>query len=129
MIIRPASLVLALLLVLGIFGISALPTETKHALHTQGALHPWLHLCGFGLLAFLLLGATQSNLLRLAFLAALLAFGYGTEARESRKDGWPIEQKDVRTDVTGTLFGAALTLLRRGVRTENKHPSQPVDHR
>ncbi|HLI77638.1 MAG TPA: hypothetical protein VKV02_11875 [Acidobacteriaceae bacterium] len=110
---RAITILLACALTLSILAVSALPTATKHALHTQGALHPWLHLIGFALLAFLFLSVTRSIPLRLVFLAALLLFGYGTEARESRKDGWPIEQKDVYTDGLGVLLGATLSFLPR----------------
>lgn len=109
---RAIPLILALCLTLLIAVTSALPTATKHALHTQGALHPWLHLAGFALLAFLLLSSTRSDLIRVVFVLALLGLGYATEAYESRKDGWPIEAKDVRTDTIGVLVGTIAGLLR-----------------
>ncbi len=106
-------MVAAMLLALVIFGISALPTQTKHAMHIQGQLHPWLHVLGFALLAFLLLSAARTLSVRLVLFACLLLFGYFTEARESRKDGWPIEQRDVKIDVAGTVLGSVAALLLR----------------
>ena len=109
---RP-TLLLAILLTLAIFTLAALPTATKHALHIQGSLHPYLHLFAFTLLAYLLLRSTNALPLKLTFAAALILFGYATEAYESHKDGWPIEQKDVQTDTAGVLLGSALSLLPR----------------
>ncbi len=110
---RATTILLVILLTLTISAISALPTATKHALHLQGQLHPYLHLLAFTLLTFLVLRFTRSLPLKLTFAAALILFGYATEAYESHKDGWPIEQKDVRTDATGVLLGSLLTLLPR----------------
>ncbi len=109
---RAVSLLAAVLLALLIFAISALPTQTKHALHTQGVLHPWLHVFGFATLAFVLFNSTRSDLTRVLFIVALLAFGYATEANESRKNGWAVETKDVRSDAGGVLLGAIVGLLR-----------------
>ena len=97
-----------MLLAVAIFAVSALSTQTKHALHTQGVLHPWRHLGGFATLTFLLLSGTRSIPLRGVFLTGVLLLAYGTEARESRKDGWPIEQKDVQTDALGVALGFLL---------------------
>ena len=108
---RVILLVVALLFGLAVFAISALPTQTKHALHFQGALHPWLHVLSFAVLAFLLLSSTRSDLVRVLFILLLLGFGYATEANESRKDGWAIETKDVRSDAIGVLLGAVAGLL------------------
>ena len=83
----------------------------KHALHLQGPLHPWLHFLGFAALAALLLSAIRSAGLQVITVAVLLLFGYATEAGESRKDGWPIERRDVRTDAAGVLLGAAVAFL------------------
>lgn len=105
-------LILGILLAALIFGTSALPTETKFALHTQGPLHPWLHIGSFALLALLLVSAVRPIALRFALVAGLLLFGYGTELRESRKDGWPVEQRDVQLDTIGTLLGTTLAFVR-----------------
>lgn len=112
--------VLALLLALGIFAISALPTETKHAMHIQGALHPWVHLLSFGLLAGLFMRSTRNLAVRCLLIAALLGFAYLTEARESHKDGWPIEKGDVQTDALGVAGGSVLGLL-----LTSRHPRKP----
>lgn len=108
---RQRTFVLGLLLAVLVFAVSALPTQTKHVLHTQGVLHPWLHLCAFAVLAFLLLSSTRSDLMRVLFIVALLAFGYATEANESRKNGWAVETKDVQNDSIGVLLGAVAGLL------------------
>lgn len=109
---RSLPLLLALLLVCAIAGTSALPTATKHALHTQGALHPWLHLLGFATLAFLLLSSTRSDKVRVIFVVVLLLFGYATEAFESHRDTWPVEVNDVETDCLGVLIGAVAGMIR-----------------
>ena len=101
----------AILLALVICATSALPTQTKHALHTQGALHPWLHVLGFATLAVLLLSSTRSDPMRVLFIVSLLALGYGTEAFEGRRNGWGVEVKDVRSDSIGVIGGAVLGLL------------------
>ena len=108
---RRFALALGFLLALLIFATSLLPTQTKHALHTQGALHPWLHVLGFATLALLLLSSTRSDPARVLFILSLLAFGYGTEAFEGRRNGWGVEVKDVRSDSIGVLGGAVLGLL------------------
>ena len=109
---RP-TLLLAVLLAVLIFVIAALPTATKHHLGIQGALHPYLHLLAFASIALLLLRSTRSIPLRIVFAGALILFGYATEAYESHKDGWPIEQRDVRTDAAGVLLASLLSLLPR----------------
>lgn len=117
--LRPLLLVLGLLLALAMFSLSGLSTETKFHLHFQGALHPWLHLCGFALLAALLSAALRRPALQLLACAALLLFAYGTEAHESHLDGWPVEQKDVLTDAAGILAGIALAS-----RPRSSHPER-----
>lgn len=109
---RTRFLLSALLLSVVMALVSALPTGTKHALHTQGFLHPWLHVAGFALLAYLLLGAVRFKSVRLLLVAALVLFAYGTEAGESRADGWPIERKDVEIDLAGIALGSVSALLR-----------------
>jgi hypothetical protein len=109
---RALLLVLGVLLAVGAYATSTLPTETKHALHTQGALHPWIHVTVFAVLAVLFLKATRSLPLKVLLALGLFMFGYATEARESKKDGWPIEQRDVHTDTAGVLLGSALSFLR-----------------
>ena len=99
---------MALLLATGIFVTCTLPTETKHALHTQGSLHPWIHILTFAVLAWLLIGSLRSNTLRVLAVVALLFLGYLTEARESRWNHWPIEVNDLRTDAAGVLLGTVL---------------------
>lgn len=100
-----------LLLALVMFATSLLSTQTKHALHTQGALHPWLHVLGFAALAALLLSSTRSDPMRVLCILSLLAFGYSTEAVEGRRNGWGVEVKDVRSDSIGVLSGAVLGLI------------------
>lgn len=97
---------------------STLSANHKHALHTQGALHPWLHFFGFAVLAFLLIRATHSQALRVLLFAFLLFFGWGTEAHESGKNGWPIEVKDVHTDAIGVALGFVLALIGSPVRPQ-----------
>ena len=110
---RPTiSLCLAAVAGLLIFALSAAPGSVKHALHTQGHLHPWLHLLSFALLAYLLLNATRSLPLKALLAAALYLFGFATEARESHHDGWPIERRDVLTDTAGIVLGFTLSLWR-----------------
>jgi hypothetical protein len=111
--LRSLFLVAGLLLALGMFAASGLPTQVKFHLHTQGALHPWLHLLGFALLAALWSAAVPRPFPRLLGCAALLLFGYGTEVHESHLDGWPVEQRDVLIDAAGVLLGAALAAPRR----------------
>ncbi len=108
---RGISLGLALVLLVGMAATAALPTAAKHALHTQGRLHLWLHLLGFAALTFLLLSSTRRDLVRVIFIAAVLLFAYATEAFESHRDTWPIETYDVRTDCVGVLLGAVVGLV------------------
>ena len=108
-----ALLTTALLLALVIGCASVMPPELKQSLHTQGPLHPWLHLLSFAALAFLLLRTTRSLVLRVILAVALYLFGFATEARESHNDGWPIERRDVLTDTAGVVLGSLLTLATR----------------
>jgi hypothetical protein len=108
---RNRFLLLALVAAVLIAAFASLPTATKHALHLQGALHPWLHLFGFAVLAFLLLAKVRRPAVRVLLCIALLSFGYATEAGESRADGWPIEKSDVRIDASGVLLGSVCATL------------------
>ena len=95
-----------------IAGVSALPTRYKFALHTQGLLHPWLHVFAFGTLTFLLVSGTRSPSLRVVITLLMLTFGWGTEYVEHLRDSWPVESKDVFFDAVGILLGAAVALFR-----------------
>ena len=96
---------LACLLLLTITALCLLPTGVKHALHTQGSLHPWLHLIAFASLSFLCVRALPAPGFRLFILLAMVAFGWGTEFAESLRDGWPVETRDVLTDTAAVLLG------------------------
>ena len=102
---------MGLLLAITIGYTSTLSTHHKHALHTQGVLHPWLHFGGFALVSFLLISATRSQVLRVLLFGLLLFFGWATEAHESGRNGWPIEVKDVHTDAIGVGLGFVLALI------------------
>ncbi len=118
---RILALVLGLLLAGVMAYTSTLSAQHKHALHTQGILHPWLHFLGFGVLAFLLTRSTRSQALRILFFALLLFFGWATEEHEGYRNGWAIEWKDVHTDEIGVTLGFVLALLpaRQPLRTSN----------
>ncbi|MBE7158074.1 MAG: VanZ family protein [Rhodospirillales bacterium] len=109
---RLLTFVFGLLVAVAMAYTSTLSTQHKHALHTQGILHPWLHFFGFALLAFLLIRATRSQVLRIVLFAALLFFGWATEEHEGHRNGWPIEWKDVHTDEIGVALGFVLALIR-----------------
>lgn len=120
----------AVLLLLAVAALSLLPTQDKFALHTQGRLHPWLHVLAFAVLTFLLLRAVRSPGWRLLVVTGMVAFGYGTEFAEQLLDTWPVEQTDVLLDGAGVLLGAAVGGLwpagsqkrGRGDRPRHKEP-------
>jgi hypothetical protein len=112
-------LVCALLLMLAVAGLSALPTQDKFALHTQGRLHPWLHLLTFAVLTGLLVFAVRSSGLRMLVVLVMIGFGYGTEFLEHLLDTWPVESTDVLLDAAGVLLGTAVGALSR---TSNRKP-------
>ena len=105
---RRGALRMAAVLALAIAGFSLLPTEDKFALHTQGNLHPWLHVGAFAVLAVLLMLGVRSGLVRIIVFLALLALGWGTEFIEHLRDGWPVEGGDVLLDAAGVVLGSML---------------------
>ena len=101
------------LLAAGVFAVLVgaaclLPTEAKFHLHTQGALHPWIHLIVFGTLAALCTLAAPQGRRQILLLIANLLFAWGTEWVESLRDGWPVERHDVLLDSVGIVVGFLL---------------------
>ena len=103
---KHAYLVWAFCLFVAIAGVSSLPTRYKFELHTQGVLHPWMHVVAFGLLTFLLTSGFRSPFVRAAVFLFMLGFGWGSEYVEHLRDSWPVESRDVLFDAVGTLLGA-----------------------
>ena len=116
---RAIPFIIGLLLALAMAYISTLPTQQKHALHTQGTLHPWFHFFGFALVSFLLARWTRSQLLRVLVFGAMLCLGWGTEAHESGRNRYPIEVNDVHTDELGVSFGFVLALIGAPAKPQN----------
>lgn len=84
---------------------SVLPPEAKFALHTQGVLHPWLHLGSFIIVGFLLMAGAPSSKVRTFAFVGLLLFSFGTEVLEHVMNTTPLEASDVFADVVGTVLG------------------------
>ncbi|MGI4827871.1 MAG: hypothetical protein ACRYFU_06745 [Janthinobacterium lividum] len=110
---RSRFLLLAFALFVTVAATSLLPTQDKHRLHTQGLLHPWLHIGAFCVLTFLLFSGVRSPLARVVIFLAMLAFGWGSEFAEHLNDQWPIESRDVLLDSAGTSLGAILGVFLR----------------
>ncbi len=102
-----------LLFALIILAISVLPAADKVALHTQGTLHPWLHLAAFALLGSSAQLSARSHRTKLLLLLAIFAFGWSTEFLEHLRDGWPVESSDVLLDGAGAILGSLAALLSR----------------
>lgn len=108
---------IALSLFLAIAVISSLPTQDKFVLHTQGRLHPWLHVLAFGVLTFALVSSVKSSSLRVVIVMLMLTFGWGTEFVEHLRDKWPVETRDVLLDGVGVLLGAVVARARSSRET------------
>lgn len=104
---------LASVLFVGVAAISLLPTDEKYRLHTQGFLHPWLHVGAFSLLTWLFVSSVRSSGARIFVVVAMFAFGWGSEYAEHLNDQWPIESRDVVLDSVGTSLGALLGVVLR----------------
>ena len=103
-----------ILAILGVIAASLLPDEDKAALHTQGVLHPWMHLVAFGLVAFLAMASTRSPRGRLILLIGVLVVGWGTEYAEHLMHSSPFEAMDFFADTAGVALGSMLSLFTRG---------------
>lgn len=84
---------------------SLLPTGVKSALHTQGVVHPWLHLAVFGLVGFMLMLGTQSPKIRIVLFVATISFGWATELLEHFINSSPLESSDIFADTVGAFLG------------------------
>ena len=95
-----------------IASLSMLPQRYKSDLHTQGALHPWLHLFAFSLVAALLMAAVRTRASRGALFIGLLVFGLGTEVTEQFMTHSKVEMSDVLADSLGVVLGTVLVSFR-----------------
>ena len=97
---------------------SILPPETKFALHTQGVLHPWLHLAAFAVLALLLVLGAPSPKLRVLLSLVVVLFGLGTEIAEHFVNDTPLETSDVFADTVGATLGLLELFAQRGIHQQ-----------
>ena len=104
-----------ILAILGIIAASLLPDQDKAALHTQGLLHPWMHLVAFGVAAFLAMASARSQRVRLGLLVGILVVGWGTEYAEHLMHSSPFEAMDLFADSAGAILGSMLSLFTKGV--------------
>jgi ornithine carbamoyltransferase len=88
-----------------------LPSDVKFRLHTQGALHPWLHLAVFSALGALVMLSTSTTRTRVSFLAGAMFLGLSIEYAEAARFHSAFEPYDVMTDTCGVLLGALVGWL------------------
>jgi hypothetical protein len=105
-------LCLGLTLAFAAFALSLLlPSDVKFRLHTQGALHPWLHLAVFSALGALVMLSTSRTRTRTFFLAGAMLLGLSIEYAEAARFHSKFEFYDVVTDTCGVLIGALVGWL------------------
>ncbi len=105
-------LCLGLTLAVAAFALSLLlPSDVKFRLHTQGALHPWLHLAIFSMLSAMAMLSSSRTRVRIFFLAGAMLLGLLIEYIEAIRFHSAFEFYDVATDTYGVLIGALVGWL------------------
>jgi VanZ family protein len=100
-----------LTLAIAAFGLSLLPESAKRMLHTNGPIHPWLHLGLFTTLGVLAMLSSRSSRVRLPLLLSAALLGLAIEYSEAMRFHAAVEVNDVVVDACGVLLGGVLGWL------------------